>query len=318
MKQCEKYRQLMWLKHYDELNKDQESELKNHLHDCPDCVLDLEEISQTKMLLDKKIQLKPTASFLDQNRTELHQRLLLATQSKYRSSWQKKMWAILSLEFSPVLRFSTAVAMLLIGLLFGNLLFKAETVEEDFAQQQFSVLSETNVTGVESINYDPDTRQVVMKLNTMKQLIIQGDMERPEMKQLLVQTLINEERPNIRLKTVGALSLTKSYDQQIINALVEVLENDENPGIRLKAVRLLKQIPINSSIKNLMTNVLIHVLLKEENSAIRNEAIDGLDKLKNGSHDPIIFNAARNDTSEYVRSQAAIMLQRTENPDVPK
>lgn len=317
MNQCEKYRQLMWLQLYDELNENQKSELNDHLQGCPDCVLNLEEINESKILLDTKIQLKPTASFLEQNRTELHQRLLLATQHKYRINWKKKMWEMLSLNFSPALRFSTAVAMLLIGILFGNLLFKAEPLEEDLARQQFPPLSETNIASVESIDYNPDTRQVVMKLNTTKQLTVQGDMERPEIKQLLARTLISEERPNIRLKTVGALSLTRSYDEHVINALVEVLENDENPGIRLKAIRLLTDTPVNTSIKTVVTNALIHVLLKEKNSAIRNEAIDGLSKLRNGSLDPIIFNAAKNDTSEYVRSKAAIMLQRTENPDVP-
>jgi len=318
MKQCEKYRKWMWLKLYDELNEDQNAELVAHLNNCPDCVIDLEEINETKILLDKKIQLKPTVSFLEQNRTELHQRLLLATQPKYRSNWKKKIWEIVSLDFSPALRFSTAVAMLLIGFLGGSLVYKAKTLEEDFTKQQFSSLSETNITGVESIDYDPETRQVSMKLNTMKQLTVQGDMERPEIKQLLAQTLISEKRPNIRLKTVGALALSKSYDNQVINALSKVLEKDENPGIRLKAIRLLTKMPINTSIKNIVTKVLVNVLLKETNSAIRNEAIDGLNKLRNGSVDPIIYNAAKNDSSEYVRSQAAIMLQRTQNPDVPK
>ena len=198
------------------------------------------------------------------------------------------------------------------------MVYKAKTLEEDFTKQQFSSLSETNITGVESIDYDPETRQVFMKLNTMKQLTVQGDMERPEIKQLLAQTLISEKRPNIRLKTVGALALSKSYDNQVINALSKVLEKDENPGIRLKAIRLLTKMPINTSIKNIVTKVLVNVLLKETNSAIRNEAIDGLNKLRNGSVDPIIYNAAKNDSSEYVRSQAAIMLQRTQNPDVPK
>jgi len=318
MKQCEKYRKWVWLKLYDELNEDQNAELVAHLNNCPDCVIDLEEINETKILLDKKIQLKPTVSFLEQNRTELHQRLLLATQPKYRSNWKKKIWEIVSLDFSPALRFSTAVAMLLIGFLGGSLVYKAKTLEEDFTKQQFSSLSETNITGVESIDYDPETRQVSMKLNTMKQLTVQGDMERPEIKQLLAQTLISEKRPNIRLKTVGALALSKSYDNQVINALSKVLEKDENPGIRLKAIRLLTKMPINTSIKNIVTKVLVNVLLKETNSAIRNEAIDGLNKLRNGSVDPIIYNAAKNDSSEYVRSQAAIMLQRTQNPDVPK
>ncbi len=317
MKQCEKYYQWMWLQLYDELNQEQKAELTAHLQKCQDCVLDLEEINETKILLDKKIQLKSTASFLEQNRTELRQRLLLATQPKYSSNWKKKMWEILSLDFPPVLRFSTAVAMLLIGFLIGSWLFKTQTMQKDFHDQTFPLLSETNIAGIESIDYDPQSRQVFLILNTMKQLTVQGDMERPEIKKLLAQTLISEKRPNIRLKTVGALSMTKSYDKHVINALAEVLEKDENPGIRLKAIRLLTDMTINSSIKSVVTKVLVRVLLKEENSAIRNEAIDGLSKLRNGSFDPIIYNAAKNDTSEYVRSKAAIMLQRTENPDVP-
>jgi len=317
MKKCEKYRQWMWLKIYNELTENQKHELTAHLKECSDCALDLEEINETKTVLDKKIQLKPTAAFLEQSRTELHQRLLLATQPKYRSNWQKKLWEIISLDFSPALRFSTAVAMLLIGFLAGNWVFKTATVQPDFFDKQFQLLPETKIAGVESIDYDPDSRQVLMKLNMLKQFTIQGDMEKPEIKQLLARTLVSEERPNIRLKTVGALSMTKSYDEEVINALAEVSKNDDNPGIRLKAIRLLTDMPINSSTKSAVTNVLVHVLLNEENSAIRNEAIDGLSKLRNGSLDPIIFNAANNDPSEYVRSKAATMLQRTENPDVP-
>ena len=317
MKQCKKYRQWIWLAVYDELKEREKKLLDEHIKACADCLLDFEEAKQTKNLLDKKIQLKPTASLMEESRTELHQRLLLATELRYKTKLIKKIWGFISLDFSPALRFSTALAMLLIGILIGKWMFINKVSEKDFNEQQSSLLSNLNIAGVESINYDPMTHQVSMKLNTMKQLTIQGDMDTPEIKHLLAQTLMSE-RPNIRLKTVGALSMTKSFDQQVIKALIEVLENDENPGIRLKTIKLLTTIPFNASIKNLITKVLIRVLLKEDNSAIRNEAIDGLDKLKNGSIEPIIYNAARNDSSEYVRSKAALILQRTENPEIPK
>ena len=318
MKQCKKYRQWIWPAVYDELKEREKKLLDEHIEGCADCLLDFEEAKQTKNLLDKKIQLKPTASLMEESRTELHQRLLLATQPGYKTKWIKKMWQFISLDFSPALRFSTVLAMLLIGILIGKWMFINKVSEKDFNEQQFSLLSNLNIAGVESINYDPMTHQVSMKLNTMKQLTIQGDMDTPEIKHLLAQTLMTEERPNIRLKTVGALSMTKSFDQQVIKALIEVLENDENPGIRLKAIKLLTTIPFNGSIKNLITKVLIRVLLKEDNSAIRNEAIDGLNKFKNGSIEPIIYNAARNNSSEYVRSKAALILQRIENPEVPE
>ena len=61
MKKCEKYQRWMWLKLYDELDEEQQNELSKHLHGCTDCVLDFEEINETKKLLDNKIQQKPTA-----------------------------------------------------------------------------------------------------------------------------------------------------------------------------------------------------------------------------------------------------------------
>jgi len=316
MKQCKKYQQWIWLNVYDELNEVEKKLLDEHIQVCAECLLDFEEAKQTKALLDKKIQRQPTALLLKENRAELHQRLLLATQPKLKSAWIKKIWQFVSLDFSPTLRFSTALAMLLIGILIGNM-FVSKITQKDFSDQALPFLPNLNVTGVESINYDQETNQVSMKLHTMKQLTIQGDMDSPEIKHLLANSLLNEERPNIRLKTVAALSMTKSFDQQVVKALIEVLENDENPGIRLKAIKLLTTIPFNTSIKNLITKVLIRVLLKEKNSAIRNEAIDGLTKLKNGSVEPFIYNAARNDSSEYVRSKAALILQRTENPGIP-
>ena len=246
MESCNIFKKWIWLAVYEELNEKQRVSLENHIQNCADCLLDFEEAKQTKDILDKKIVLKATTSLMEQNRSELHQRLLLATQPIQKSKWFLYVWHFVTLDFSPPLRFASVMAMMVVGIFIGSLLFKGKVAEIALNNQQFSFLSDLNVAGVESINYDPATHQVSMKLNTMKQVTIQGDMDNSEIKHLLASTLLTEERPNIRLKTVGALSQTKSFDQQIINTLIEVLEKDENPGIRLKAIKLLTTMPFQN------------------------------------------------------------------------
>ena len=81
---------------------------------------------------------------------------------------------------------------------------------------------------------------------------------------------------------------------------------------------MLTSIPITSSVKEILAKVLVRVFLNDSNSAIRIEAFKGLSKIDNGSVAPVIFNAAKNDSSEYIRSKANQILDRTENPVVPE
>jgi len=216
------------------------------------------------------------------------------------------------------LRLATATALLIIGVFLGNFIFKSNGSGLEFNQRQIAELEKGNISNIESIQYDPSTRQVSIKLNTINDMMIQGDVEKPEIQELLAQTLLNEDRPNIRLKTVRALQNTHKIDDNVISALSEVIDKEENPGIRLKAVKLLTSIPITSSIKDVLTQVLVRVFLNDSNSAIRIEAFEGLSKVDNGSVTPVIFSAAKNDSSEYIRTKAKKILERTENPALPE
>lgn len=315
MKKCDYYSQLIWLDIYDDIGDEQKKELEGHLKRCAECRMDLEEARQIKKLLNQKMQLKVTEKNLTENRAELHERLLLLTQPKVRSMWFEYIKKIVTLDFSPMLRFSTALALLILGVLVGKYIL-ASNQKAQFEQQfLLSGLKSGNFAGVESIDYNPTTQQVSMRVNTMNRLNIQGELNKPEIQQILAQTLMVEERPNILLKTVGALTNTKNFEQNVLTALIDVLENDENVGVRLKTIKLLNTMPINDSVKDIMIRVLVKVLLKEKNSAIRIEAINGLSKIKDESVNPIFFNAAENDSNEYVRYRAAHSLQRLKNPD---
>jgi len=318
MERCKQFREWIWLAVNDELPTKQSEILKEHIKLCADCQLDREEAEKTLKLLNQKIQLEPTELQLVSSRTELHQRLLVIKQSQMKRNWWAKLWHIVSLDFAPGLRLATAATLLIIGIVLGKIFFTQTISESQFDQNLLSGLTESNISNIESIYFDPKTGEVSLKLNTMNEITIEGDLEKPEIQHLLTQTLMFDERPDIRLKIVRALEQTKTLDKNVITALAELLDKEENPGIRLKAVKLLTALPITPSLKDILAQVLVRVLLNDSNSAIRIEAFKGLSKVKNGSMAPFIANAAKNDSSEYIRTKAKQILDRTENPIIPQ
>jgi hypothetical protein len=317
METCKQYKEWIWLNIYKELSSDQQKKLTAHIEKCPDCQLDLKEAKQIVNMLHQKIQIEPTDLQLQNDRNELHQRLLTLKNPQAQKNWASKLWQILSLDLQPPWRLATATALFAIGLLLGKLFFKADASALKL-DQQLSQLIESNISNIESIRYDSESKQVSITLNTLNDVTIKGDVEKPEIQRLLAQALIAEDRPNMRLKTVRALEKTTAIDGSLLNTLSDVISKEDNPGIRLRAIKLLTSIPITPSIKEILAQILTRVLLTDSNSAIRIEAFKGLSQMKNGSVSPIIFNAAKNDSSDYIRSRARQILERTENPTFPE
>jgi hypothetical protein len=314
MRKCQQFRQCIWQAAYNELPLEQKKILEEHITDCPECQLDYEQTTKTVRLFDNKIQLEPTGVQIETSRAELHQRLLLITRPGFQKKWLTKFWRIISLDFAPALRFATAAALLIVGLFLGRIFFSQSNLKIESDQQLLPCLIESDISSIQSIQYDPTTRKVSIKLNTFNDVIVQGNLATPEIQEILLQSLRTEERPDVKLKTVRALQHTKSLNENVIRALSDLIEKEDNPGIRLKAVKLLTTIPITPSIKDVLVQVLVRILLNDSNSAIRIEAFKGLSKFDNGASTSVIFNAARSDSSEYIRTKAKQILERTENP----
>jgi len=314
MKTCEQYRQWIWLNVYEELFDEQKNLLFEHIKNCPECRLEYDEAKRTVSLLNRKLQLEPTGSQLKTSRAELHHRLVLLTQPRYHQNWGARLWKIISLDFTPGFRLATATALFIIGIIVGNLFFNTGDSEFEFDHKSTSELNPANISNIESVQYNPITRQVSIKLSTINDMTIEGGVEEPAIQDLLAQTLLNDNRPNIKLKTVNALQNTSNMNEKLINSLRKVIDKEENPGIRLKAVKLLTSIPI----KEVLSQVLVSVFLNDSNSAIRIQAFKKLSSFENETAAPVIINAAKNDSSEYIRTKAKQFLERTENPGILK
>lgn len=313
MKNCKYFRQQLIVATYQELATEEQELLHQHLAQCPACRAEAAALTTMMNRLRQKLQLEPTDQQLDANRAELHRRLVLAKEQSHSGQLLAKIWQLVSLDFAPTLRLATALGMLAIGLFLGRIFFaQARTT----AQSQLIELAESNLSHIEAIEYDPQTRQVAIQLSAINQVTIEGDLEEAEIQRLLAQVLVYDERPNIRLKTVRALERIRHFDREMVTALSNLVDKEENPGIRLRAMKLLIAMPLNLEMKDMLLALFSRVLLKDTNSAIRIAAFEGLVRVDDAAARPLIMNVAKKDTSEYIQLRAKHVLARIENPEI--
>lgn len=313
MKSCNEFQKMIWLDIYGELSDEQKNKLTDHLKSCVECQLDYEESLKAYQLFDKKTQQEPNENLMKELRNELHHRLNILKKPNTKTSWPERFWHIITLDFAPVARLGTALALLIIGMAVGSRFFQSTYRTQAVISKKADV-TDSWVAGMESIQYNPRTKKVEIKLNTIQDITVEGNLNKPEIQKLLAQVLIADERPNIRLRTVRALENTQYFGRDILDALVEIIEEEENPGIRLRALKVLTAVPITSEIKSLITKVLVKVLLNDSNTAMRIEAFNKLNKFDKNIIDSKLYNVVTADSSEYIRTQSSQMLERTENP----
>ncbi|MEE4310871.1 MAG: HEAT repeat domain-containing protein [candidate division KSB1 bacterium] len=303
MKRCDQYIEWIWLSLYDELDAESSKQLKQHLQSCERCTAELAEARQVFGTLDKREKSIVSPEELAQSRERLHRSLLqLQRKGSVLSDAVRKFGQWFSWNDRTVLRYAAAAAILLIGVFIGRQTYgPAQT-------SQAALLS--GMTDINYVHYEPDSKQLIIGYNSIVEEKIRGDATQPEIQRMMAYALMHEERPNVRLKTVSALSALEELDINLIRTLIDVMQSDENPGVRLKAVKVLNAIPISSDLKNMLIDVFTKVVLKEENSAIRNEAINGLSRIGNSDIVPFLYSVAENDTSDYARFKASQHLKK--------
>jgi len=298
---------------YDELSEQENDELAEHIAHCKACQLDYEEALSMKEVLDKKIQYVPDENVLKELRNDLHLRLLSVGKPNRHIPWTERLWRMISLDFSPILRMGTAVALVIFGIYIGSK-YSYLTNGSQEALVKVSENSIPRVTGVEFIHYNQATQQIELTFNTMQNVNVQGDLNKPEIQKILAQMLLADNRPNFKLRTVRALESSVRLENDVLEALATLAETDENPGIRLKALKLLIAAPMTPELKDRIVKVVVKVLLNDTNSAMRIEAFDYLSKINGGHLESDVYHAVRVDSTEYIRAQSSHLLDRIENP----
>jgi hypothetical protein len=316
MKNCAYIKTLLPLFDSAELTAIEKRQIDDHLASCPNCREELAAIRALHADVQRANTFEPSAAMLADLRLGLRRRL---RQESLRPTWQEKIARLLFGNFRPIVQLGFTAAMLLIGVIIGRQVFAPAA-----PTQQLDVLSyltpgkpitipsgylAPSLAKVQTISIDPATKEVQVQYSIVNDVQIRGHVENPLIRQALSYALYAEDQPSLRLRAVKAIgesyaSTRSAHDEEITEALVHALENDANAGVRLKAAQVLKQLPLNSLVKN----TLIRALMRDENSAVRIEAIEALGQGNLTQDEQAIFHTAVSDTNEYVRLQAKRLL----------
>jgi hypothetical protein len=312
MKRCKSYQSLLPLYSSDELSTEEKAALEVHLADCPSCRRIVAEQTALTQQLAALPMYEPSDQLLDAMRRRLTKRLVVQPGSLQRSHRL----------FQPALQ--AAVAILLLACGFGLGRFYNRQTEPDSAllQQILSAAQPIHTTEgeidpyiseVEKVKYDPRTGMVDIQYHTINNIVYRGHLQSPLVKQILQQAALEETNPSTRLyamKTMQAIAVKEQeLDTDLLTSIEYLLQKEQNQGVRLMALRVLKSVPVNEAIKN----ILVRILLYDHNMALRIQAFETL----TGSPAPndemeMILKSVKSDTSSFIRHRAGEMLKTIE------
>lgn len=295
---------------YDELPDDQRFEFEQHVNRCAGCSEEVKALRGLRDAMSIVPILEPTPSLLASARMRLQEQLEIAEQDRGWKRWFYDPFAMLhSLKFSPAL----AAVVLMVGF-GGGVGATYKLVHKDGGQPPIinpngdgANANRASIAGISEIQQEPNSNRVQIKYNTLTPQVAEGNMNDPQIQQLLVFAArnVNSLNPGIRLNSVDLLT-KNPQDQKVREALIASLRYDTNPGVRLKTLEAL-----GGYVKDDVTirDAVVEALLHDGNPGVRSLALQTLQPVKgDGTVRMALQFLAEKDKDAAIRRQTRAML----------
>lgn len=168
-----------------------------------------------------------------------------------------------------------------------------------------------NIGAISQISEDPETNKVRITVNSERRVTLEGSLDDPRIRQILVDAVKTYSNPGIRLDTLDALR-QKTDNPSVEDALLYALERDPNAGVRLAALRSVPSMTWDSKVQD----ALVKAIQTDANPGVRVEAVDDLVKHAVTARDrallPVLQSFARSDSNNYVRVKALTAIHELE------
>ena len=323
---CELAQERLVTAAYGELPDELAHELEQHLAGCSGCQKDREQILAVKVLADLHPVAEPGPNLVARARLRLDEALdTLPPKSWYERLGERILNNFASLQAAPA-----AAALLLVagagaGMLGGYEYAQGRAAQAVTATQAAlpaslkvapaAPLPElANVSGISAIVRQPNSEMVQVSYNQVVPRQIEGSLDDPAIRQLLMLASENAASPAIRDDSVAlladecraghscqpagireALMVSLRYDKsakvrekaleglepyvaedvRVRNAVLEALLNDNDPGVRSTAIGLLAPVEADTSVRQ----VLYSVSNTDQDSGIRNVSREVLSRV---------------------------------------
>lgn len=304
---------------YGELPDEQTHELERHVIGCEACQQEREKVLALKLLASANPVLEPSPNLVARARLRLEEALDALPPKRWYERWSDRLVnGFASLQAAPVAALLLLVAGAGAGCL-GEYEY-AQARAARAAQQAAAIAAKApqvataqnlppqdldNVASVSGIVRHPNSEIVDVRYNQIVPRQIQGSLDDPQIRELLMLAAQNASSAGVRDDSVGllaaecraghscqpsgirdALMVALRYDKsatvrekaleglepyvaedvRVRNAVLEALLNDNDPRIRTDAINLLEPVEADTSVRQ----VLYSVSNSDDNPQIRN------------------------------------------------
>jgi len=301
--------ELMQFYLYDELDIAKKNMFDAHLKSCNECSKEFEAFKEFISSLSDEIDKDVDPALLQDARSELRGYIRA---SKFNNSNNNSVLDFLkNIIYKPAGLAFGGLSLLLIGVFSGYLLFKESNIITDNNQNLNS--DQYKIQNINFIDSDPADGKVEFTFESLTPGHIKGDINNPEIQNILSYALLTEQNPGTRLNSINVINATNStkMDEEIKQTFISVAKFDVNPGVRREALKALSETQVDNEIKD----ALIYVLLNDTSSGIRIEAINNLISaskkgIRLSQNDlTILKEKMSSDNNNYVRFQAKNILK---------
>jgi hypothetical protein len=309
----DKYKEMLILYSYNELSKAERNEFERHMLGCNSCKDEVEELKKLNEIIKTDIVEEIDEDALYESRQELLAQIRNLNRKKFQFG---KIWEFLTTPTTGSLKLAYSVASIIVLFTVGYLVFLNKPDIKVQPKKEIAQV-ESNVTNLQFISSDFEKGQVEISYDQITPKTLKGNVNDLEIQKVLAQSLIDNENPGVRLKTVNAILSEKSTSTSSVlkDALINAMKYDKNPGVRKEALNALCNLQFDDQIRDAM----IYVLQNDDNSGLRIQAINCLD-LKTDQQkitDPNTINVLKKkmqeDENSYIKLRAKTILTKLES-----
>jgi hypothetical protein len=318
---CELAHERIVLAAYAELPDEQAHELDRHLTVCAECCEEREQLLALRTLAALHPVVEPDANLVARSRLRLEEVLdALPPKRWYERLSTRLLNNVASLQTAPI-----AVALLLVvgsgaGTLGGYEYAQVRAAHAAARITQVASVPQTpatvapaDVASISSIVQQPNSNVVEVRYNQVVPQRIQGSLDDPAIRQLLMMASEDAASAGVRDDSVGLLAAECRAGHScnaagIRDALMVALRYDKNEGVRDKALKGLEPY-VAEDVR--VRDAVLEALLNDGDPRIRTEAINILEPVEaDTSVRQVLSTVANSDQNPQIRYVSRQVLSR--------
>ncbi|HEY1766902.1 MAG TPA: zf-HC2 domain-containing protein [Terracidiphilus sp.] len=307
---------------YGELPDEQAHELAQHVESCAGCRLEREQVQALKRLVSVYPALEPSPNLVARARMRLEEALDALPPKRWYEHWgQGIVNNFARLQAAPVAALLLLVAGAGAGCL-GEYEYAQSRAARAAATQTVAVAAVkgeaaapvpelANVASISRIVREPNGENVSVSYNQLVPRKIEGSLDDPVIRQLLMLATENSTSPGIRDDSVGLLAAEcraghSCQPSGIRDALMVALRYDRSAAVREKALQGLEPY-VAEDVR--VRDAVLEALLNDGDARVRSTAISLLTPVEaDSSVRQVLYSVSNSDQSPQIRDVSRQVL----------